>query len=90
MASSKASKTATGWDKLVYHDEQNRPCIDLIVDNVKRQFLVQDLVSLVYHGPRAEPCNISHVIDTSKPCTPDNVGWLSNRSRPQIKQLDRQ
>jgi hypothetical protein len=73
------SKTATGWDKLVYYDEQNEPCIDLIVDGVKRQFLVRDVVCLFYHGPRPYPYSVSHVIDSLKPCTPDNVGWLSQR-----------
>jgi hypothetical protein len=73
------SKTATGWDKLVYHDEQNEPCIDLIVDGVKRQFFVQDVVCSFYHGPRPYPYSVSHIIDSSKPCTPDNVGWLSQR-----------
>jgi hypothetical protein len=71
------SKTATGWDKLVYYDEQNEPCIDLTIDAVKRQFLVRDVVCLFYHGPRPYPYSVSHVIDSLNPCTPDNVGWLS-------------
>jgi hypothetical protein len=28
---------------------------------------------------------VSNVIDTSKPCTPDNVGWLSQAPRTQIE-----
>jgi hypothetical protein len=80
MASSKTSKTATGWERMIYVDEENTPCVDLIVDGVNRKFSVQDLVSLVYHGPRPYPYSVSHVVDISKPCTPDNVGWLSNRS----------
>lgn len=79
MTSSK-TKTATGWEKLVYHDEQNRSCIDLTLDAVKRQLFVQDVVCLFYHGPRPYPYSVSHVIDSSKPCTPDNVGWLSQGS----------
>jgi hypothetical protein len=72
-----ARTTATGWDNLVYNDERGVPCIDLIVDAVNRQFLVQDVVCLFYHGPRPHSYSISHVIDASKLCTPDNVGWLS-------------
>jgi hypothetical protein len=74
---SKPSKsTNSNWQKVVFIDEEERPCVDLIVDGVKRQFSVQDLVCLVYHGPRPEK-HVSYVIDTSKPCTPDNVGWIS-------------
>ena len=67
----------TGWEERVYNDEQNRPCIDLSVDGVKRQYLVQDVVCKFYHGPAPTPHSVAHVIDSSKPCTPDNVGWLT-------------
>ena len=77
ISSSKQSKTATGWADRVYNDEQNRPCIDLMIDGSKRLYLVQDVVCLFYHGPNPYLNSVSHVIDSSKPCTPDNVGWLT-------------
>jgi hypothetical protein len=73
---SKPSKTTPTWEKLIYLDEENKPCVDLIVDGVKHQFPIQDLVCLVYHGRRPAN-NISYVIDISKRCTPVNVGWIS-------------
>jgi hypothetical protein len=77
VSNSKPSKTRTAWDERVYKDKQSRACIDLILDGVKRRYLVQDLVCQVYHGPRPYPHSVVHLIDSSKPCTPDNVGWLT-------------
>jgi hypothetical protein len=79
MASVKATRTTTDWKDLVYSDEQNRPCIDLMANPVRRQVLVQELVCMLYHGPCPFPDSIAHVIDPSKQCTPDNVGWLSRK-----------
>jgi hypothetical protein len=76
MSRSKLERPASNWQKLVYVDKVKGPCVDLIIDTVKRQYSVPDLVSLVYHGP-APANHVSRVIDTSKPCTPDNVGWIS-------------
>src|SRR5947208_34191 len=77
VSNSKPSKTATGWENLVCKNKQDRAYIELMVDSVKRQYLVQDLVCMVYHGPRPYPHSVAHLIDSSKPCTPDNVGWLT-------------
>jgi hypothetical protein len=76
MSSSKQISPNSNWQNLIYIDETKGPCVDLIVDTVKRQYPVPDLVCLVYHGPRPENC-VSRVIDISKPSTPDNVGWIS-------------
>jgi hypothetical protein len=76
MAHSKPSQPPLGWEKLIYTNDENEACVDLIVDEVKVHYAIPDLVSLVYHGPR--PINhVSRVIDTSKPSTPDNVGRIS-------------
>jgi hypothetical protein len=79
MASMQATRAATDWNDLVYYDEHNRPCIDLMVNAETRQFLVQEVVCMFYHGPRPSPDSVAHVIDPSKQCTPDNVGWLSQK-----------
>jgi hypothetical protein len=76
MSSLKSQNPNSNWDRLIYLDQANGASVDLIVDNVTRQYSASDLVSLVYHGPRPANC-VSHVIDTLKPSTPDNVGWMS-------------
>jgi hypothetical protein len=76
MLSLKSQIPNSNWDRLIYLDQANGASVDLIVDNVTRKYSVSDLVSLVYHGPRPANC-VSHVIDTFKPPTPDNVGWIS-------------
>ena len=73
-------KKAENWTKLIYLDDDNNQCVDLTVDGEKRRYLVQDLVSLVYHGPMPASNSVSHVIDKTKPCTPDNVGWLTSNN----------
>jgi hypothetical protein len=60
-----------------YYNEDGILCVDLLVDGIRKQFLVHELVCRTFHGPAPTEDSVATLIDPSKPPQADNVCWTT-------------
>jgi hypothetical protein len=74
----------TGWETRMesdileqYYNENGILCVDLVVDGIRKQLPVHELVCRTFHGPAPTENSVATVIDPSKPPQADNVYWAT-------------
>jgi hypothetical protein len=60
-----------------YYNENEILCVDLVVDGIRKQLPVHELVCRTFHGPAPTENSVATVIDRSKPLQADNIYWAT-------------
>ena len=73
----KRAKKSMKWDHLFFVNEDGALYLGGWYNGEWKRFLVEDYLSESYRGPWPVQDSYAFIIDLAKPCTPDNVGWMT-------------